>query len=123
MATPTDLVVQYGRKILFYEAEDNEEVSYKDPVEILAILSGSRDTNNLEEMGRVNTGEKTMTVSKDLDISNNRNGLPDVVKIDGEFYQIEEVINAEHPMMDIWKKTAVLKELDAVKHSVLEPED
>lgn len=123
MATPTDIVMQFGKNIHFYKAKDDEEVSYEEPIEIMAIVSSPRDADDVEEMGRVNMGERQITVDKDLDISNNRNGLPDVLKIDGEFYQVEEVNNDKHPMMDIWKKTATLNELDAVKHTVLEPED
>jgi len=122
MATPTDLVNQFGKKVELYKAKDNETVSYENPIEILTVVSNPSDSDNVEEMGRVDMGERQITVSENIDISNNRNGLPDVVEINNEYYQVEEVRNDPHPMADIRKNTVTLAELDAVKESVLEPE-
>ncbi len=121
MATPSERVDQFGRSVKLHKAKDQEEVSYEDPMSIMAIISSPRDSDDMEELGRIDTGERTITVAKDIDITNNRYGLPDVVEIDGEYYQVDAVMDDQHPMMDVWKKTVTLEELDAVKHSVLEP--
>ncbi len=122
MATPTEIVSQFGRSVKLHRPLDDEEITYESPIDILAIVSSPADRSSVEEEGRIEEGERTITVSKDLDVTSNRSGLPDVVEIDGEYFQVEEVINDNHPMADVWKKTIHLGELDKVRHSVLEPE-
>lgn len=129
MSTPTELVEANGetvklfRPYLVSQGYGEREVFYENAVSLKAIVSKPSDTSDMDKEGLRNVGDLTMTIPKNVEVSENRNGKPDVFLRGDKIYTVSEVMRDKHPLMDIEKKTITLEEFDGSLELVSSVED
>ena len=120
MSGPDAIVEDAGKLVTHqyvtdYDLTDEGQVDQNsldtDQEEIKAVISQPSEEDTQRHEGRLSTGSLRLTVKSDRDVQGDRGGRPDRFKIDGDWYQVVEVRDDEHPITGTKKQTVLVNRL------------
>ncbi|PSG97494.1 hypothetical protein BRD56_05415 [Thermoplasmatales archaeon SW_10_69_26] len=125
MATPDQLVENHGQEVTIERLVDpvkdtdwddllDEDESGYEQETVDAIVSRPSDEEHTVDLGQGTIARRRLTVSSATGVSEQRNGRPDRVEINGDVYEVVEVRDDEHPLASVQKKTVVCELLQSV---------
>lgn len=120
MTGPDTIVDQFGtivthEYVTAYGLDNNGQVdpgsitTAADEIPVIISQPSEEDQQRLE--GRLSTGGRRLTVKSDRDIRGDRGGRRDRILIDGEWYEVVEVRDDEHPITGTAKQTVLVDTL------------
>jgi len=120
MSTPDAIVENTGQTVTHeyvtdYQLDENGQVDpasiSTDSDEIPAVISQPSEEDQQRHEGRLSTGSLQLTVKSSRDVQGDRGGRRDRFQIDGEWYQVVEVRDDEHPITGTKKQTVLVDRL------------
>jgi len=120
MPGPDAIVAQHGVTVTHeyvtdYSLDANGQVDPNSVVtttdEISVVISKPSEEDTQRHEGRLSTGGLRLTVPSDQDVSGERGGRRDQFQIDGEWYEVVEVQDDEHPLTGTAKQTVLVDRL------------